>query len=210
MTEIPDDMEQAVVVELTLPSARLLADQVSLVQDLRFVAACCDRLSEEGLEAGEVTAQALWSAALIGYARSFATGKRIARLTEADLLATGLEGEVVEFHRFVLGLRDKHVAHSVNPFEQVKVGAVLTNDSLPRAVQGVVMLSTRQVLGDDTAVRQLAGLAQAIIAVLNERAKEQCDLVLAETQGLDIDTLYALPPMRTYAPGAEQAVQPRT
>ncbi len=209
MTDIPDGMEQTPIVELTLPSARLLADQASVSKDLQFVVACCDRLLAASKDADDVTAEALWSAALIAYARSFATGKRIARLTEADLLTTGLEGEVVEFHRTVLGLRDKHVAHSVNPFEQVKVGAVLAADSQPREVQGVAVVAMRHALGDEIAVRQLHGLAQAIIRVLSERATDQQNVVLGEAQTLDVDALYALPSMRAYAPGAEQAVRAR-
>jgi hypothetical protein len=33
-----------------------------------------------------------------------------------------------EFHQHYKKMRDKHIAHSVNPFEQVRVGVALSND----------------------------------------------------------------------------------
>ena len=39
MTDVPEGVEQTPIVELTLPSARLLADLASVIQDLRFVVA---------------------------------------------------------------------------------------------------------------------------------------------------------------------------
>jgi hypothetical protein len=68
-------------VALDIPSARILADQASIIQDLQFVMDCCKRLLTE-LERPEdhrdgVVPQALWSSALVAYARCFGKGRRL-------------------------------------------------------------------------------------------------------------------------------------
>jgi hypothetical protein len=101
-------------VGLDSDSAKILADLASILRDLEFVVGCCDRLLPmlEEKDRDAVTIEALWTAALVAYARCFASGKRFG-LDENSFV--GLEGEVVAFHRWLLNLRNKHIAHSVNP-----------------------------------------------------------------------------------------------
>ena len=75
------------------------------------------------------------AAALISYVRRFAHGKRY-RLSED--VRSKLQGDPIGVHTFYKSLRDKHVAHSVNPFEEVAVGIVLPEPgSQVRAVHKV-------------------------------------------------------------------------
>ena len=78
-TNAASSQAQKLTVALDLPSAQVLADQISTIQDLQFVMECCKRLltsvkPEEERDA--VVPQALWSAALMGYDRCFTKGKR--------------------------------------------------------------------------------------------------------------------------------------
>jgi hypothetical protein len=186
-------------VALDVPSAQILADQASIIQDLQFVMDCCKRLlTELGKPEGNrdaVVPQALWSAALVAYARCFGKGKRFGLATE-DVRALPLQGEVMKYHKWVIGERDKLTVHPANPFEAAKVGAAL---SLPgqteRRVEGIAILSTSHVLVDDTGVRQLGGLASELAKQTAEKAQKQQDSVLAEAQQLDLDSLYSSPPL---------------
>ncbi len=173
-------------VALDLPSAQVLADQASIVQDLQFVVECCKRLLTE-LDIPEedrdpVVPQALWSAALASYTRCFSKGKRFG-LGPGDITSLPLEGEVVTFHKWVAGQRTKLTTHPADPFEAAKVGAAL---ALPgrgeRRVEGIAILTTSRVLVDDTGVRQLGALAAALARQTAERAQEQQDTVLEEAQ----------------------------
>jgi hypothetical protein len=201
-------------VALDVPSAQILADQASIIQDLQFVMECCKRLLTELAKPEEdrdsVVPQALWSAALVAYARCFGKGKRFG-LADEDVRALPLQGEVMKYHRWVIGERNKLTVHPANPFEAAKVGAAL---SLPgqaeRRVEGIAILSTSHVLVDGTGVRQLGGLASELAKQTAEKAQEQQDSVLADAQRLDIDSLYGLPPLRprpTAADNAEDAQQ---
>ncbi len=192
-------------VPLDVPSARILADQAAIIADLQFVMDCCKRLLTElgkpEITRDPVVPQALWSAALVAYARCFSRGKRFGLTTE-DVRTLPLQGEVMKYHQWVLGERDKLARHPANPFEAAKVGAALSPPGQEeRRVEGIAILSASHVLVDDTGVRQLGGLASELAKQTAERAQQQQDAVLADAQQLSLDGLYKLPPLRTGPPG---------
>ena len=194
-------------VGLDVPSARLLADQAAIIQDLQFVMECCKRLLTE-LAKPEITRDAvvpnaLWSAALVSYARCFGNGKRFGLATE-DVRTLPLQGEVMKYHQWVLGERDRLARHAPNPFEAAKVGAALSPpDRGNRRIEGIAILSASHVLVDETGVRQLGGLASELARQTADKAQQQQDTVLADAQRLSLDRLYQLPPLDTGPPRAD-------
>jgi hypothetical protein len=193
-------------VALDVPAAQILADQTAVIQDLQFVMESCRRLLAElarpESERDAVVPVALWSAALVSYARCFSSGQRFGLTTE-DLLSLPLQGEVLKFHKWVIEERNRHTRHSADPFEVARVGVALaTRDGAKRQVKGITVLATRHVLVDDTGVRQLGGLASELARQTAERARAQQDLVLADAQKLDLDKLYELPALPV-GPGDE-------
>ena len=70
------------------PAAAALAELVEVFEDLQTVLRCCERLVTELAVEGEpdeVVVEAVWTTALLSYARCFsATGEGVA-LTEDDL-----------------------------------------------------------------------------------------------------------------------------
>lgn len=194
-------------VALDLPSAQILADQASIIQDLQFVMDCCKRLLTELAKPEEdrdpVVPQALWSAALVAYARCFGKGKRFG-LSAEDVRNLPLRGEVMKYHKWVLEERDKLTRHPANPLAATKVGAALSPpDQADRRVEGIVILSTSHVLVDDTGVRQLGGLASELAKQTAEKAQTQQDFVLADAQQLNRDSLYTLPPLHVRSATAD-------
>jgi hypothetical protein len=202
------------VVPLDMPSAQILADYASVVQDLRFVQGCCRHLltvlaQPEG-QRDSTLMKALWSAALVAYARCFGTGKR-SGLTIEDVKGLPLQGEFLEYHKWLRDMRDKNVAHSVNPFEQVKVGALLSPPESPqRQFEGVATLAMLYLMPDETGVWQLGGLAAALADSVSRKAQAQQDTVTAEARQLDLDYLYSLPDLRSMAPGPAAAGRGRS
>ena len=192
-------------VPLDLPSAQVLADLVATIQDLQFVMECCKRLLAELAKPEEdrdaVVPQALWSAALVAYARCFANGKRFG-LGADDVRSLPLQGEVMKFHTWVLAERAEVTTHPADPFQAAKVGAALSRpgQQKPR-VEGIAILSASRVLVDHTGVRQLGGLASELAKQTAEKAQAQQDTVLADAQGLSIDSLYALDRLQVGPPG---------
>ena len=196
-------------VAIDLPSARILADQASIIQDLQFVMDCCKRLLAELARPEEdrdgVVPQALWSAALLAYARCFETG-RPSGLATADIESLPLHGAVLKFHTWVIEERDKLATYPADPFAAAKVGAALSPlRHKQRRVEGIAIFSTSHVLIDAIGVRQLGGLASELAKQTAEQATKQQDAVLAEAKRQDLDSLYSLPPLRMRPPPADPA-----
>src|SRR5690349_19925538 len=197
-TEGPAPAAGTLTVALDVPSAQVLADQAAIIADLQFVMECCKRLLTE-LAKPEITRDAvvpnaLWSAALVSYARCFGKGKRFGLGTE-DVRSLPLQGEVMKYHQWVLAERDKLTTHASNPFDAATIGAALSPpDRDNRQVEGIAIMATSRVLVDDTGVRQLGGLASELAKQTAEKAQKQQDTVLADAQQLSLDRLYKLPP----------------
>ena len=196
-------------VALDIPSARILADQASIIQDLQFVMDCCKRLiTELGQPEDDrdgVVPQALWSSALVAYARCFGEGSRLGLVTE-DVRSLPLHGAVMKFHEWIIGERDKLTAHPADPFEAARIGAALSPPGPEeRRVQGIAIFSASRVLIDVTGVQQLGALASELAKQTAEKAQKQQDSVLVDAQQLDIGSLYGLPPLRMQPPAAGDA-----
>jgi len=155
----------------------------------------------------DIMIQSYWTAALISYARCFASGKRY-RLTE-DIFK-GLKGDPIGCHKYYKNLRDKHIAHSVNPFEQVHVGLVLSEPDNPkREVLGVSTLSQKLICSDVDGVNQLIALASIILKEVARQAKEYESKTFEAGENIPIDTLYSKAIIKTITPGPEDAGKPR-
>lgn len=195
-------------VALDVPSARILADQASIIQDLQFVMDCSKRLLEELARPEEdrdgVVPQALWSSALLAYGRCFEQG-RPSGLTAEDIENLPLHGAVMKFHTWVIEERDKLATYPADPFEAATVGAALSPlRHKKRRVEGIAIFATSHVLIDAIGVRQLGGLASEVAKQTAEKATKQQDAVLAEAKRQDLDSLYSLPPLRMGPPPADE------
>jgi hypothetical protein len=198
------------MVGLDGPHARAVGDHFAVQQDMIFIRACCAHLVALLAGPDEVRdpalLRALWTSAVITYARCFGTGVRMP-LTTADVLGLGLQGEVQEFHEHLLAMRNKHLAHSVNRYEQIAVGALLTRpESGARRLDGIAPWILTHVVPDVVAVHQLDEMCRLLIEkVLEPRGRSLLDAARAEADAIDIDDLYRRPPLRQYAPGPEEA-----
>lgn len=202
--------EQMHVAAIEGPQAARLADLGSIMQDLAYVIGCCERLVpmvEEDSQPESVLVEALWSAAVIGYCRCFATGKRHG--LDEDILMD-LPGDPVGLHRFVRDMRDKRIAHSVNPFEQIRVGVVLPPPGTAEAqIEGIVTLSLRHVASSVEGVRGLWQLARTLRERVAELGQEAEQEAFTEAREIPIADLYAQPDMRVVAPHSDSAGRSR-
>lgn len=196
------------------PAAVRLTALCATFEDLQTALRCCERLvseltapstpvgrggeGEHPLRAGppdDVLVEALWTLALLSYARCFRLGidpETGSGLTEDDVAATHPESEVLEWHAVLLRLRDHYADVAVNPREQFSVG--VAQDTVGRA-SGVAVTSNRQPLVDDVTVRQMGAIAYALSVVVDTRiAKAQSTLFdnVKDVPGRDLDKLEPL------------------
>jgi len=102
------------------------------------------------------------------------------------------------------------VAHSVNPYEQVRVGIVLSpEESKERKVLGVSTLAGVFICPKKEGVRQLGMLASVLMKRLAQMGKESEAKVLRIAKETCLDELYGKATSRLVAPGPDKADLPR-
>lgn len=180
--------------ELRSPAALALADLAAIFDDLQFVLRCCERLITEleRTDQDDLAIEPLWVAALTSYARCFRPGERGMGLAVTDLSATGLKGDVVEWHSLLGKLRNFYVDSNANPRELFSVG-VSQSDS--GTADGIVITSIVQPQVDETTVRQTGRLAFELSRLVDDRIKTQQKTVFTAAQALSPDNLNELTPI---------------
>ena len=182
----------AVLRRLDSASATALAALVETFEELQTVLRCCELLVAELESPGgpdPVLVEAVWTTALLSYARCFSAGPSGVALGEDDLSTAQPGGEVLEWHRLLLQLRDHYAAPTESPRERFSVAVA---QDAQGAASGVAITSDRQPLVDDVTVRQTGAVAYALRGQLNARIESQQGLVSAELQGVpraDLDKL---------------------
>jgi len=190
-------MDWQEIYQLLGPNAREAADLRGVLADLDFVAQAADLLATV-LEANpeehedQVVVRALWISALVTYARCFGTGKRLG-LSLADIEALG-RSDINAFHRHQIDMRNKHVAHSVNPFETTTVGAMVgLLDDGSTGVVGVAFLASSYIAPGAEEARSMARLARLLLRRVQARLEECTPKVLQEAQAESPDELRRRP-----------------
>ena len=197
------------IAKIDFDEAMKLSDLRSILQDLDSVMQICSRLKKLLQENSQdnLLVESFWATALIKYARCFKSGKRVG-LDES--IFNELNGDAHEVHEFYLDMRNKHIAHSVNPFEQMQVGVALSpQESCEKKVVGITTLSVRHIVADFEGVHRLGLLSKIIHGKALELANEYQEKTLVKVAEIQIDDLYGYPRLRITAPGPSESNNPR-
>ncbi len=135
-------------------------------------------------------AEALWTTALLSYARCFAPGARGVGLTVEDVTNTKLEGALEDWHGLLLRMRDHYADPAVDPRERFSVGVSRNSDGTPA---GIAVTWLRQPLPDEVTVRQTGALAYALLHLVDERIGAQQRRVFAAAGAMSQAELDRLP-----------------
>jgi hypothetical protein len=205
-------MKQLPVVKVEFDEVQDLVDLIGLHTDLASVVEVTRRLSEmlrqNEQDHDALIVQSLWTSALVTYVRCFASGKRYG-LTER--IYSELPGEPIDTHRYYKDTRDKHIAHSVNAFEETVVGGILSDQELESIeVLGVANLTAHRISDSAGGVDQLRGLAEHARRYIAQKGHEAEEKILNKAKSLTAEQLRALPRLgMTPHGGADVARTPR-
>jgi len=187
-----------------------MADYHAILLDLGFVMQCCTELLvllEKPKQDGPHV-RALFTAALVAYVRCFSTGVRSAKVNP-DIFAS-IEG-ALQRHQSIKDMRDKHIAHSVNAFEDTSIGAVLSDPAAgQKTVRGTITLTGSRVSDSAEGIKQIGSLAKIAFESTKARFDALQVDVLAEARALNIDELYARQTPRFTAPGYDTVAKSRS
>jgi hypothetical protein len=189
MADSTSTMAPKALRRLESPSAKALADLVATFEELQTVLRCCERLvTALGTDGApdDVLVEAVWTTALLSYARCFSAGAGGTALTEDDITTAQAHGDALQWHKVLLQLRDHYADPAVNPRERYSVGVAQDPTGAP---SGVAITSVRQPLVDDLTVRQTGAMAYALSALVDERITAQQEKVFAEVKDTPKSTL---------------------
>lgn len=195
-------MDQQPLLEVRSGNAAELADWMTILHDLDFVIETTKRLyailgtdDEDG-----VLIRSLWDSALVAYARCFTSGTRKTKLDQS--LFQHLQGEPIETHDYYIKTRNRHIAHPVNAFEEVKVGVILSDKG---KVLGIGHLYSRRICDEKEGVKQLGQLTQVAKNYVQDKIRDLEQIVLKEIKKLDENCLKQLKVLRISPQGGAQA-----
>lgn len=101
-----------------------------ILADLSFALECFKEADKLGLpDSANLHSKALIFSAVVAYARPFMTSVREIRLDQTFFAGEGGQGFDVKLHDYLVAVRNKHVAHSVNEFERCEATGVMVGSS---------------------------------------------------------------------------------
>lgn len=201
MTHAPSDSPVRDLRRLFAPGAVTLVNLSAAHEDLQTVLHCCEKL----VSALESTAdprdhlqiEALWTTALISYARPFSSSDKDTCLTPEDVTGTELKGELLDWHNALLKLREHYTSTHTNPRELFSAGVSLNPEG---TAIGIALTGARQPLVEDLAVRQTGAVALALSDLLNDRITAQLEKVFDEWKNKSKADLDLLPRLEVLVP----------
>jgi hypothetical protein len=187
-------------VNIRLPEAKRLADLYGIAFDLNACRRYCERyvqvqanmLTQTGnsflLESQHLECFSVYI--LVKYGRCFKGG---VRQQVADEIRAILSPEDLIFHKLVLDIRDKHIAHSVNNFEFHDVKVWLSPEERGRRVDNVNIGGSYLIGLESEKFVELKQLIDKIILWIDgEKKREEQKLTQLVSEKYDLDYLYSL------------------
>ncbi|HBE90403.1 MAG TPA: hypothetical protein DDW41_04315 [Candidatus Andersenbacteria bacterium] len=192
-------------ITIDLPEAELLADLEGIRQDLMGAIENCD-LIIKNMKTGSSDfkfLEAVSSSAVVRYARSFNTG---VRATIPKYLLDDMSDEQRRDHSYFINLRDKHIAHSVNVYEENEVVAYLTPEERgQRGVQSISVQHKRVLSIGDGSAMCLKALCSYLLQRIENLIITEKEKLMAVLNAIPVDELYAMK-ARSPRPSSEQDV----
>jgi hypothetical protein len=164
--------ELIVPVKLESELATQFSELHMIVNDLSFSLDSFNEAHKIGVPDSEnLHSKALIFSAVVAYARPFKTGVRQVRIS-SDYFSTAA-GFSIEAHDYLIAMRDKHIAHSVNEFEKSAATGIMVGTPQTKWRPAGVGVTTQHYVGIskriiEQAIIQISGM----IEVLNARIDE--------------------------------------
>jgi hypothetical protein len=193
MSNEVDTVTHVAVRRLETPDALALADLAAIFEDLQTVLRCCERLlSELGATDGpdDLSLESFWPTAVLSYTRCFATRPSGTALTPDDITETGINGDVLGWHKVLVKLREQYADPALQPRDGFSVGAVQDAEG---TASGVAVTSAPQPRVDDLTVRQTGAITYGLSRIVDQRIAKRQEVVSAELRPMTKAELDKLP-----------------
>lgn len=177
--------------------AREFADLHMVSNDLSFALECLTEANKVGLpDSNNLLSKALIFSAVIAYARPFKGGVRKLKMDIAYF--SSIPTFKADVHNYLISIRDKHVAHSVNEFEGCEATGVMVGT--PQAEwrpAGVGVLQSYHIgLSRKIVERAIAQITDMISSISADIDKKRPDLFQEFSAAFAIDGKWEMMPFQ--------------
>ena len=196
-------------IELRRPEMGELADIYSIETELRIARDYCLEAKQLRMDDKReaLIVDALVMAAVVRYTRCFQpTGKRIS-LTRDDL--SGLSGQLQKWHQYFKDIRDKHIAHSINVYEQSYVRAALTSENGTRQPFTALLPGNERVVFSNKNAAALHELIDAVLKVAFQKRRDAEQAALGILNSLPEDVIQSFEPRQPMNVGPKDVAKAR-
>jgi hypothetical protein len=189
--------------DFSIPEAQALSDLTGISHDLKAVIRICERVMriapelQNSMQADPLkwieersAISDLVEAAVVRYGRTIGTGVRQGIPKEwLEELPPGMKTA----HDHFKAIRDRSIAHSVNPLEDNQVWVWVRGDGVEASVTHITVDPGRFMFGDDGA-NELCDLASLLLERTDRQIEEEVLLVLKVAQTMPIAEIEARSP----------------
>jgi hypothetical protein len=201
----PSKPEGSYAVRVDFEQALEWADGISVQTDLRWAVEAVDALISRFPLDQQITVidRALWTNAIILYGRAFDLGVRHRYTLSPDA------GKRVDddLHTWLVNMRDKYYAHSVNDYEQIVPTVILAPADGPHGVVGAMVASYREGLVGAELIEATRRLLLGVLDQVDGDIKRLEAEVARVVSSMSLDQLYAKPPYTSMVTGEMRRVR---
>jgi len=173
--------------------------------DLRFVLECLAQINET---TNEILREAAWRAAIVAFVKCFTGGGRRSQL-HANSVYSGNAPAKSAFE-YINNLRDKHLAHDENAYQQCHPGAIINAPGIVPKVDNIITLAISGVSLEQSAYNNLHQLATDAIRYVEGEYDRSVEGLKAALEKEEYGRLIERPSVSYRLPPASEVGRRRT
>lgn len=167
--------------------AHKLKDLALHRNDLAFAKQCLKSINEDATS--HLIQEVFWQCAIVNFVKCFSNGARRS-LKGGSIYHSP---EALEAWQHFLDLRNKHIAHDVNVFATVEVGAAINPPEQERRIAKILCPTLRVSTLDDGAFGNLTLLIDEALDWVNKEQDRLCDAITSDLEKESHETLMNRP-----------------
>jgi hypothetical protein len=193
-------------ISLDGPVARRLADLFLHKQDLDFSMGCLDTLKQSS-NMSTIVRNALWRSAIVYFVKCFGEGARCT--LSADRIYKNEPSESLLAFNHIKNLRNKHVVHDENNYNDSRPGALLNNGKKKHKIEKIVCVARFTEPLDEMNYGNLTLLVQKARDWVTTEFDSHCTRLTDSLEQQRYEDLVAMENMQINLPSANQLNESR-
>ena len=177
-------------VDLEIDEARYLSNLSGIKYDLQTTTRWCDKYHELHCSKSLLPfIEPITIAILVQFMRAFGGG---VRNKEARHLLSNLTAEQIQQYEYYRSYRDKHVAHSINEFEENSVRAYYIEGEIEKGINSIGTGGDRIIGLSDGDIESIVSICNTLLDALKIEIKSEKEKLLGIAKKLTVEEIESM------------------